>query len=230
MTPVSAVVPNYVSMVEGHRYETSASRRNWFGGKKCFAQALAHPSITQVIAPTRKTLPERDKLINPVAIHIHERLPEMRNWKPDAVINATGTTIKKVGSREAFRLVDHDLPLLFAQAAYKEGAQNYGLVSAIGASLTSSIAYARIKAELERDVQKIGFKSLTILRPSMIGGEREEVRLGESIFLWLSRVLAPVIPKGFHVNPATVIARVLVDAAVTGEPGVHFRFSDSLTE
>jgi hypothetical protein len=230
MTPVSAVVPNYVSMVEGHRYETSASRRNWFGGKKCFAQALAHPSITQVIAPTRKTLPERDKLINPVAIHIHERLPEMRNWKPDAVINATGTTIKKVGSREAFRLVDHDLPLLFAQAAYKEGAQNYGLVSAIGASLTSSIAYARIKAELERDVQKIGFKSLSILRPSMIGGEREEVRLGESIFLWLSRILAPVIPKGFHVNPATVIARVLVDAAVTGEPGVHFRFSDSLTE
>jgi uncharacterized protein YbjT (DUF2867 family) len=199
-------------------------------GRNVFAQALAHPSITQVIAPTRKTLPERDKLINPVAIHIHERLPEMRNWKPDAVINATGTTIKKVGSREAFRLVDHDLPLLFAQAAYKEGAQNYGLVSAIGASLTSSIAYARIKAELERDVQKIGFKSLSILRPSMIGGEREEVRLGESIFLWLSRILAPVIPKGFHVNPATVIARVLVDAAVTGEPGVHFRFSDSLTE
>ena len=199
-------------------------------GRNVLAQALAHPSITEVIAPTRKTLPERDKLINPVAIHIHELLPEMPNWKPDAVINATGTTIKKVGSREAFRLVDYDLPLSFAKAAYKESAQNYALVSAIGASLTSSIAYARIKAELERDVQKIGFKSLTILRPSMIGGERKEFRLGESIFLWLSRVLAPVLPKGFHVNPATVIARVLVDAAVTGKPGVHFRFSDSLTE
>jgi uncharacterized protein YbjT (DUF2867 family) len=199
-------------------------------GRNVQAQALAHPSITQVIAPTRKTLPKRDKLINPVALHIHELLPEMRNWKPNAVINATGTTIKKVGSREAFRIVDHDLPLSFAQAAYKEGAENYALVSAIGASLTSSIAYARIKAELERDVQKIGFKSLTILRPSMIGGEREEFRLGEVIFLWLSRVLAPVLPKGFHVNPAKVIARVLVDAAVTGKPSVHFRFSDSLTE
>jgi len=199
-------------------------------GRNVLAQALAHPSITQVIAPTRKTLSERDKLINPVALHLHELLPEMRSWKPDAVINATGTTIKKVGSREAFRVADYDLPLSFAQAAYKEGAQNYALVSAIGASLTSSIAYARIKAELERGVQKVGFKSLTILRPSMIGGEREEFRLGESIFLWLSRVLAPVLPKGFHVNPAKVIARVLVDAAVTGKPGTHFRFSDSLTE
>jgi uncharacterized protein YbjT (DUF2867 family) len=199
-------------------------------GRNVQAQALAHPSITQLIAPTRKSLQERDKLINPVALHINEFLPQMRNWKPDAIINATGTTIKKVGSREAFRLVDYDLPLSFAQAAYKEGAQNYALVSAIGASLTSSIAYARIKAELERDVQKIGFKSLTILRPSMIGGERVESRLGESIFLWLSRVLAPVLPKGFHVNPATVIARVLVEAAVIGVPGIHFRYSDSLTE
>jgi len=199
-------------------------------GRNALAQALLHPSITQVIAPTRKTLPGRDKLLNPVALPINELLPEMRNWKPDAVINATGTTIKKAGSREAFRIVDHDLPLSFAKAAYKEAAQNYALVSAIGASLTSSIAYARIKAELERDVQKIGFKSLTILRPSMIGGERDESRLGESLFLWLSRVLAPVLPKGIHVNPATVIARVLVDAAVTGAPGVHVRFSDSLTE
>src|SRR5271155_3635247 len=104
-------------------------------GRNALEQALAHPSIAQVIAPTRKTLPERDKLINPVAFPIHELLPEMRNWKPDSVINATGTTIKKVGSREAFRIVDHDLPLSFAKAAFKEGAQNYALVSGIGASL-----------------------------------------------------------------------------------------------
>ena len=135
-------------------------------GRNVFAQALAHPSITQVIAPTRKTLPERDKLINPVALHIHELLPEMRDWKPDAVINATGTTVKKVGSREAFRIVDYDLPLSFAQAAYKEGAQNYALVSAIGASLTSSIAYARIKAELERDVQKSALSRLPSCDPA----------------------------------------------------------------
>src|SRR5271168_3161318 len=43
MTPVSAVVPNYVSMVEGHRYETSASRRNWFGGAKCAGAGSCSP-------------------------------------------------------------------------------------------------------------------------------------------------------------------------------------------
>src|SRR5271168_1858428 len=43
MTPVSAVVPNYVSMVEGHKYETSASRRNRFGGAKCAGAGSCSP-------------------------------------------------------------------------------------------------------------------------------------------------------------------------------------------
>jgi hypothetical protein len=85
-----------------------------------------------------------------------------------------------------------------------------------------------VKGELERDVRKIGFRSLTILRPSIIEGERDEVRLGESLVLKLSHFLAPVLPKRFHVNPAPKIAQVLVDAVVTAEPGCLFKYSDSL--
>jgi hypothetical protein len=56
------------------------------------------------------------------------------------------------------------------------------------------------------------------LRPSIIEGERDEVRLAESLVLKLSHFLAPVLPKRFHVNPAPKIAQVLVDAVVTAEP------------
>jgi uncharacterized protein YbjT (DUF2867 family) len=93
-------------------------------------------------------------------------------------ICATGTTIKKAGSKEAFRSVD--LPLSFARLAHQAGAQDFALVSAIGASVDSSFFYARVKGELERDVREIGFRSLTILRPSIIEGERDEVRLAET--------------------------------------------------
>jgi hypothetical protein len=62
----------------------------------------------------------------------------------------------------------------------------------------------------------------------MIEGERDEVRLAESLALRLSHFLAPVLPKRFHVNPAAKIAQALVDAVVTAEPGCHFRYSDSL--
>ena len=166
--------------------------------------------------------------MNPVAPTLELLLPEVASWGPDAAICATGTTIKKAGSKEAFSSVDHDLPLSFARLAHQAGAQSFALVSAIGASADSSFFYARVKGQLERDVQEIGFRSLTILRPGMIGGKRDEFRLGESLALKLSHFLAPVLPKRFRVNPAPKIARALVDAVVTAEPGCHFRYSDSL--
>jgi uncharacterized protein YbjT (DUF2867 family) len=197
-------------------------------GRNALAQALARPAVTQVIAPTRKPLATKDKLMNPVAPKLELLLPEVASWEPDAAICATGTTIKKAGSKQAFRSVDHDLPLSFARLAHQAGAQDFALVSAIGAFVDSSFFYARVKGELERDVREIGCRSLTILRPSIIEGERDEVRLAESLVLRLSHFLAPVLPKRFHVNPAPKIAQLLVDAVVTAEPGCHLRYADSL--
>jgi uncharacterized protein YbjT (DUF2867 family) len=197
-------------------------------GRNALAQSLAQPAVTQVIAPTRRPLTKQDKLMNPVAPKLEFLLPEVPGWGLDAAICATGTTIKKAGSKEAFRSVDHDLPLSFARVAHQAGAQSFALVSAVGASVDSFFFYARVKGELERDVREIGFRSLTILRPSLIEGERDEVRLAESLGLKLSHFLAPVLPKRFHVNPAAIIALALVDAIVTAEPGCHFRYSDSL--
>ena len=197
-------------------------------GRNALAQALARSEVTKVIAPTRKPLPKRDKLMNPVAPELELLLPEVASWGADAAICATGTTIKKAGSKEAFRSVDHDLPLSFARLVHQAGTQSFALVSAIGASVDSSFFYARVKGELERDVREIGFRSLTILRPSIIEGERNEVRLAESLVLKLSHLLAPVLPKRLLVNPASKIAEVLVDAVVNEEPGCHFRYSDSL--
>jgi len=61
--------------------------------------------------------------------------------------------------------------LSFPQLAHQAGTQSFTLVSAIGAAVDSSFFYARVKGELERDVREIGFRSLTILRPSIIEGE-----------------------------------------------------------
>jgi uncharacterized protein YbjT (DUF2867 family) len=142
--------------------------------------------------------------MNPVVPKLELLLPEVTGWRPDAAICAIGTTIKKAESKESFRSVDHDLPLSFARLlAHEAGTQKFALVSAIGASVGSSFFYARVKRELERDVREIGFRSLTILRPSIIEGECGEVPLVESLVLKLSHFLAPVLPKRFHVNPAS---------------------------
>jgi uncharacterized protein YbjT (DUF2867 family) len=197
-------------------------------GSSALAQALTHPGVTQVIAPTRKPLPPSSKLANPVSDQLELLLPEVPTWGLDAVICALGTTKGKSGSNEAFRQVDYVLPLAFARLAHQQGAETFALVSAIGADAGSSFFYPKTKGEVERDIKLVGFRSLTILRPSIIGGKREDSRFAEGVALALSRILAPILPKKFHVNPAAKIAGVLVESIVTAEPGCHYRYAESL--
>ncbi len=94
-------------------------------------------------------------------------------------------------------------------------------MSSPGASLSIPLFYNRTKGEVERDITSIGFKSLTIVRPGAIGGDREEFRPAERLVLPLLKILRPLLPRGLRINPASRIAEVLIEAAVTAESGRH---------
>jgi uncharacterized protein YbjT (DUF2867 family) len=146
----------------------------------------------------------------------------------EAVICALGTTISKAGSKEAFREVDYVMPLAFACSAHEHGAETFVLVSASVASVNSALFYPRIKGEIERDIELVGFRSLTVVRPSLIGGQRDEPRLSESIALRLMTIFAPILPRKFRVNPASTIAAACLSAVTTAKPGLHFCLAQGL--
>lgn len=198
-------------------------------GGESLQRALAETRVDSVIAPTRRPLPSHAKLMNPIAPELELLLPDAARWAVDAVICAIGTTIGKAGSEEAFRHIDYDLPLAFAKLAYRRGAESFALTSSKGASVSSFFFYTRTKGELERDIERLGFKSLLIVRPNIIGGDRGEFRLAESLFLRLFGILTPILPRAFRISRASRIAEVLVDAAVAPEPGLHIALSETLT-
>ena len=197
-------------------------------GRTVLKQALSKDAISEVVAPTRTPLAPQNKLINLVNAALDELTPRVKSWNIDAVVCALGTTKAKAGSQEAFRYVDYKLPLVFAKAAHGAGVETFALVSAIGADTNSLFFYARTKGEVERDIQQIGFCSLTICRPSIIDGERSETRITERAVLAFSRALAPMLPKKFHVNPAPVIAASLLDSVLTARPGCRWIFAEEL--
>ena len=191
-------------------------------GSRTLKLALSNDIFSEVIAPTRNPLAPRNRLVNPVTSRIEELTPALTSYKPDAVICALGTTRAKAGSKEAFRYVDHELPIAFGKAAHTAGVETYAMVTAMGASENSMSFYYRTKGEVERDIQKIGFRSLTICRPSLIGGERDEARRAEGAALSLARLLAPILPKKFHVNPAGTIAAALLNAVIVAKTGCRW--------
>ena len=197
-------------------------------GSETLKLALSHERVSQIIAPTRKPLAPHDGLWNPTASRLEELTSVLTSNKPDAVICALGTTRKKAGSKEAFRYVDHDLPVAFGKAAHTAGVETYALVTAMGASEESMSFYYRTKGEVERAVKEIGFRSLTICRPGLIQGERNEARPAEETALALARLLAPVLPKKFHGNPAGIIASTLLEMVITAKTGCHWIFADEM--
>ena len=133
-----------------------------------------------------------------------------------------GTTIKKAGSQQAFRAVDHDAVLAFARAAQKAGVQRFVVVTALGANARSLVFYNRVKGETEEALKALGFASLVIAQPSLLLGERTERRLGEHVATVASRLLAPLLrPLASRPIEARTVARALVVLAHAAPPGTR---------
>ncbi|HBH69782.1 MAG TPA: NAD-dependent dehydratase, partial [Erwinia persicina] len=92
---------------------------------------------------------------------------------------------------------------------------------AAGARVDSRFFYNRVKGELERDLARLGFASLTLVRPGLIGGERQAPRPVESLMMRILSVAGPVLPKSLRLNPAENIARALLASALNAPPGQH---------
>jgi uncharacterized protein YbjT (DUF2867 family) len=136
---------------------------------------------------------------------------------------ALGTTIKVAGSQAAFRAVDFDAVLAFAQAAKAAGVRTFAAVSALGASATSSNFYSRVKGEAEAALGALGFETLILARPSLLVGDRAALgqpeRFGEKLGLAISRPLGPLIPAAWRPIRGETVARALLRAAATATPG-----------
>jgi uncharacterized protein YbjT (DUF2867 family) len=197
-------------------------------GSKTLKLALSNSAFSEVIAPTRKPMAPSDRLVNPVASRLEELLPVLKLYKIDAVISALGTTRAKAGSKEGFRYVDCELPIAFGKAAHAAGVETYAIVTAMGASINSMSFYYRTKGEVERHIQDIGFQSVTICRPSLIGGERSEARGAEGAALALLRLSAPILPKKFRVNPADAVAAALLNAVTVAKKGCRWVYAEEM--
>ncbi|MCH4867993.1 oxidoreductase [Pseudomonas sp. PAMC 29040] len=191
-------------------------------GEHLLDRLLNEPTITRVLAPSRRPLAKHPHLENPVG-DPSVFLPEL-SGQVDIAFCCLGTTIKQAGSQEAFRAVDHDMVVAFAKRAREMGARHLIVLSAIGADPKSSVFYNRVKGEMEQSLRAQGWPQLTIARPSLLIGERTEPRLAEQLAAPLSRL----IPGKYHGIEACQLARALWRLALEEQDGVRVVESDEL--
>ncbi len=127
-----------------------------------------------------------------------------------------GTTIKKARSKEAFRRVDLDIPILMANMATSVKAKKMLVISSLGADADSRNFYLQVKGQMEEAVSTAYDGSLYFFRPSLLLGERKQSRTGEQFAKIAMKALSWMMIgqlKKYRAVHAHTLARCMVEYA-----------------
>lgn len=199
-------------------------------GGHCLNELLTSPHYESVVSIGRRPLGRSHPKLREVTTDLHAVAPDLIAGVDD-VFCCLGTTIKKAGSRDAFRRVDFDMPLGLARAALAAGATRYCLVSSIGAGPRARTFYLRVKGEVEEELRDLGFRSLLMFRPSLLLGDRSEPRVGEHLAELALQVVNPLLRGGWRKYrgiEAAAVARAMVRLAEQGTEGRRVVESDEI--
>lgn len=198
-------------------------------GKELVKQLCQHPEFSQVVCLVRR---EFDFTSAKLTQHIVD-FEQPENWQNlvqgNVVFCALGSTIKKAGSKSALQKIDLDLPVTIANIAKHNVVQSFALVSSTGANANSTSFYLSLKGKLEQHLTSLQFSTLSIVRPSLIVGNRDEFRLGEEIAVAALKLLkhVPVI-KRYRSITGQQVAKALIHYYLANPSGVSIKQLDEL--
>jgi uncharacterized protein YbjT (DUF2867 family) len=152
--------------------------------------------------------------VQPIVVNFEDLEDYQGYFGAEHIYVCLGTTIKKAGNKSAFRKVDFEYVHIAAQLARAQRAISCVWISSVGANAKSSNFYLRVKGELENAIISMsGLDNACAVRPSLLLGERGEVRTAEKVASilspWLSPLLLGRLSKYKPVQAADVAAQMI---------------------
>jgi len=202
-------------------------------GRELIAELLEQNDIIKVTTVTRRDLPISHPKLEQYHLADYSQLMQHKDKLNASVyFCCIGTTMKIAGSKEAFRKVDLEIPKQIAQLADSLSIPDLVVISSIGARFTSSNFYLRTKGEMEKTVREIYNGNLKIIRPSLLMGHRDRIRLSEgaaAIFMKAFGWLFAGPLKKYRGISARNVARAMIKTAQFPAEKVVFE-SDELQD
>jgi uncharacterized protein YbjT (DUF2867 family) len=165
---------------------------------------------------------ERIKLFSrsPVQIDnpkIEEHLIDMfalddhsENFTGDVVFCCIGTTNAKTPDKNMYLRIDYGIPVAAARLSRDNKIHTFIVISSMGADSMSKVFYSKTKGEMERDVLQYKIENTYILQPSLIGGNRTQIRAGERIAQFMMGSFDFLIPKKYKMIHPEAIAKAMI--------------------
>ena len=189
-------------------------------GGHLLTQLLARDDYHEVRALVRRPLAVDHPKLRQLSVDF-DRLWEWGDaFQAEHVFCCLGTTRARAGTRAAFERVDYGYVHRAAQLAAERCAEHFVWISAAGANPRSAFFYPRVKGRVEVEVADLGLRRWTAVRPSLLLGKREEVRLTEALTAPVMRLIGPAMVgpwRKYRAIPAATVAAAMI-AAANDEP------------
>lgn len=154
------------------------------------------------------------------------------DFTADDLFVCIGTTAKKTPDKAQYKKIDFGIPAAAAKLAKENQISTFIVVSSMGANTKSNIFYNKTKGEMEEAVLSEKIQNTYILRPSIIGGNRNENRPMEKIGVLIFKFLQPLMVgklKKYRIINAENIAKAMIYLA-NKKPETQIIESDKIQE
>lgn len=202
-------------------------------GESLLKQLLDSPDYKEVLIVLRKKIDLQHAKLKQLLVDF-DRLDDYKDQLyGEVVFCCLGSTKSKTPNLSQYKKIDYQYPLDAARITQSNGANQYHLVSAIGANPDSNVFYSRTKGELERDLKSVSFESLYIYRPSLLDGKRKEKRIAESVMIRIMRVINPLLNgklKKYRSIKIEDVAAAMLKKSITSSKGIFIYPSNQIQE
>ncbi|MEO6883208.1 MAG: NAD(P)H-binding protein [Bacteroidia bacterium] len=153
--------------------------------------------------------------------------------KGDELFCCFGATLKKAGSKNNFLKIDLGYPTQFAAFARQNGIKKCVLISSLDADEKSSNFYLNTKGIIEKKFSEMGFESLSIVRPSLILGDRNDRRFLEALAMITMKLFSFLFfgpLKKYKGVEAETVAKAMISIVQKNNFGTTIYESDALQQ
>ena len=181
------------------------------------------PEINTINFVTRRTVEINNKKVKVQVIDFSNKQSILNSIKNSSIVfSAIGTTQSRVkGDSKKYREVDFDITFNIANACKEKNVGHFSFVSSSGADFKSNNFYLKLKGEIENSIIKLKLKSLSILRPSLLLGKRDERRYGEKIAQVIMPFFSFLMPPNYKPISAFQVAKAMINISKNKKPGIN---------
>lgn len=188
-------------------------------GSILLQKLLSDDRYSSIKVFSRKTTIIKHNKISEVICNLLELDKKKDLFTADEVYCCIGTTANKTPNKDEYKNIDYGIPVSAAKLCGENSISTLIIISALGANSNSSIFYNKTKGEMEESVLEQNISNTYILRPSLIGGNRKENRIGEKIGLIIFKMIQFILLgplRKYRMINAETIANAMITLSNNG--------------